>query len=467
MGKRSKSSIRIAVTIFAVMIFLITASIMLFTPNSSEIMVPGNVAMVVDGEKISVGFYNYFYSAATGPETIKQMEAMYDDFSIDSTESSGKKWLDYFSRSTEEQLKSIIILSHKAEDAGLVLIEEQTELVNQQIEYVKAKAEEYDVTSNGYASAQYGKKVGIKTLKKILEKSFLVQNYYEYLCVNSELDDEQFSEYFKNNAENLYMASFDYFVMKYSDENYEEKVSEAYSIIEKSDSPDTFESSIQKAFPEKDFWGFYANETQKYDRVYKKDVLDFPEKVISWIYGQRKPNEVGLIDNSESKEIYLVYIKAPAVQATKVTCSVREIFIPFDETEDSKEEALKIRNGIADRVSSADNPEYLFAVLADVYSKDGEPTKHSGGLVTDIFDGDSNEKMNNWLFDESRKKGDCLMLDGNAGFYIFLFSDKEESWRTEAMLDNVSCLLKKAEESVKTKRAFAYREVMNEPKAIY
>lgn len=455
--------------IAAVLIFLIVAIpstlVFLLTPNSSEIMVPGNTVMTVDGTKVSVGFFNYFYTAATSSDVLLQLEKEYENFDASKSFSdqiydseSGMTWQEYFIEAAKEQLTQIVSLSNKGEAAGIELFEEQKEEIQSQLDNAAEKAVEYDVLTNDYISIVYGEFAGKATLKKVMEKSYIAQNYYEYISVVEKPSDEETESYLKENLENMHSVSFDYYAVEYTFD-FDEQKKQAQEVLDKSKTPEEFDHAVAEAFPTYDSWGFPATESVKLTSLYKKDAGYLPEKVYDWVYGsERSVGEKALITVDDRQLIYMILMKEPARLDTEIKCSVREMLFDVDETEESKNAALHLSEEISERIKKSENPEYTFAVLADIYLKEFEEMAYSGGLVGNIAFGDSEENINSWIFDESRKNGDFISVSGENGYYSFFFSDRYESWRFEAEQELITERIKKDSQAQSIENGFAYEK---------
>lgn len=455
----------IAISLIFLIVAIPSGLLILLTPNRSEIMVPGNTVMTVDGTKVSVGFFNYFYKAATSPEVLLQLESEYKDFDgeepfVDQIydSESGMTWHEYFVEAAKEQIVKIVSLSNKGEAMGLELLEEQEEEIRNQIKDTSKKAEEYGVLIDDYITIVYGEFVGKATLEKIMEKSFVAQNYYEYISIHNKPSNEETDEFLKNNFENMKAVSFDYFVVQYTDD-YEDKIDKVNFILNSSNNSEELEDAVAEFFPTYDVWGFPATETVKMSSFYKKDSENLPAELIDWLYSPARKSGDKTFVNDDSKDlIYIVLLKEPAGLNDEDVCSMREILIEFDETQESRNEAMYKSENILKQVEESENPEYTFAVLADIYLKDFGEMKYSGGLVGDISYGESEEKINSWIFDESRKNGDLLSITGEKGCYVMFFSDRCEGWRFEAEQELISARAEEASHASDVVSEYAYKK---------
>ena len=453
----------IAVILFVMIIAIPSVLVFLLTPNKSEIMVPGNTVMTVDGTKISVGFFNYFYNVASGPEALLLFEKEYEDFDASKSFSeqiydkeTNMTWHDFFVESANEQISKIIRLSNEAQKNGIVLLPEQEKAVQEQLDIVSDKATQYGVFTNDYSSIVYGEFVGKATLKKILEKSFVAQNYYEYLYTTKKPSDAEISQYFDDNKDDFFSVSFEYFVVDCS-EDYETQISLADEVLERTNSINDFDTVLEDVFPVYDDWGFLSTQSNKIDSLLKKDANYFAPEIQTWLYSnERYVGEKVCINVASEKKLYIIIIEEPAKIDEEIKCSVREIFIETTEEYDA-DKARELCDDLENRINNSDNPEYTFAVLADAYMKDYQETKYSGGMVGKIAYGESEEKINSWIFNESRKNGDVISISGERGYYLIYFSDKYKDWEFDVEQELISQEVEKEAQIIKEhKKEYAY-----------
>lgn len=80
-----------------------------------------------------------------------------------------------------------------------------------------------------------------------------------------------------------------------------------------------------------------------------------------------------------------------------------------------------------------DKTEDSFAALAMENSQDGSAS--SGGLYTDVTEGQMVEAFNDWCFDESRKPGDYGIVETEFGYHLMYFVDSRPVWKEYAKSD--------------------------------
>lgn len=80
---------------------------------------------------------------------------------------------------------------------------------------------------------------------------------------------------------------------------------------------------------------------------------------------------------------------------------------------------------------NGERTEDSFVDLIKAYSQD-TTTNRTGGLYPDTVKGDMLESVDTWLFDTSRKSGDCELIKTQNGYHIVYFVESEEIWHAEA-----------------------------------
>lgn len=426
MTKITKKNRISALLILLISALIISALVFLITPNSGEILVPGNVALTVDGTKLSVGFYNYFYSAATSPEILVNMEEMYEDF--DSSiplqqqlfdKDSGKTWAEYINETVKEQISYLI----KAYDIGkqhdICLFEEQRERVDLAIDSLHKEAGKLSIGVNSYTEFTYGKYVGEKTVRKILEMSYVAQNAYEFYFSNYETTQDEYLDFRKMNEDKLVYAEFVCCKLNV-EENQMQDLRENFAVFSQSKiTSDNCESEIGKLF-------------SKYDKnlsVHKTVRMNYDgsEEVEKWAFDlSRKSGDKVLIENNNFKEAYIIFMISDAFVNEVETCSVRELAMRFADFE-SREAVKNKASFIQEQIKASDNKDYTMAVYSDIYMNSGKSDTANGGLIVGLKAADGIAER--WIYAAERKSGDIRCFENKAGYYIVMFVDKKPSWQ--------------------------------------
>lgn len=99
-------------------------------------------------------------------------------------------------------------------------------------------------------------------------------------------------------------------------------------------------------------------------------------------------------------------------------------------------EACRVKaQGILDAYLAGESTESAFATLASHHSADGSAS--NGGLITNILQGKTVANFNDWIFDETRQKGDYGLVRTEYGYHIMYFLEAEEYWVRSARTNMV------------------------------
>lgn len=466
--------IGIFVVIFAAVVAVLAVlGVRYYTvPNGKEgeLMNPGSVAMTVGDTDISVGTYNYYYSKIVANY---EMYANYGYFDLDTTKDYSKQyttdddgnkitWLEMFQNKTIDQIQYVTAYYEAGIADGMTLTKEQKDSIDEQLESLKTSASEASQSLDDYIETNYGEYCTLETLETVQEQAYIAQNYYQKVLADSEVPEDEFDEYFKENSEKYYNCDYAFIEMTYdttSDETKKESVEKAKSYLSKISSvkdmkkivPDACADLIDQYISN----GYFEDEDAAVEALseYMENTMSatddsFGEETQKWLFSD--DTEVGdttYYCDEDNGFIFLILKTGKPKLDESVTYSVRHILVmPGDDTEDSSESSAtetqkpkkytdeewaaakeKAENLLAE-FNKGDKSEYSFAMLAEENSDDTESTsKGSSGLFGGMIEGTKEGAMvpefENWALDSSRKYGDTGIVKSDYGYHIMFFID--------------------------------------------
>lgn len=427
--------------------------IFLFSPNKREIKVPGNVALTVDGTKLTIGFYNYFYTSSSSPEVMVKLENEYPGFDSELPlsaqiydEKSGKTWAMYIDEIVQEQIRSLVYAYNRGVEAGLTLFDEQQARVDANLASIRAEASKFKISADRYASLVYGDYVGIKTVKSVLEMSYLAQNYYEYFRAGFSLSEDEYKNFYSERKEELVYA--DYICCKVTFESLYEMTS-AIEDYEKLTNltPDIFINEIEEKVR--------TGTKQFTSSASVMSECDEDDIVKEWLFAdERKSGDKTLIADEENLSAFILMACEDTAIDTGISCSARELTLRIADFE-SAEACENTKKLIEQRLYGSSNREYDMAVLCDIYMNSAQVQTNSGGLVTNIKNEES--AANKWLHEEAVKKGDFKVLQNENSYYILMYIDKKEGWRYAADSISAKEKFKSASENISVEKKSAFK----------
>ncbi len=180
-----------------------------------------------------------------------------------------------------------------------------------------------------------------------------------------------------------------------------------------------------------------------------KDSL--PSALQSWLMDEtREPKATAVIEDPDNHMYFVVYfvgrerVETPTVNVRHILIAPEAVPEPTkDATDEQKEEykqkveeAKKKAKEEADKVfetwKSGDKTEESFGKLAAEKSADGAPD----GLYENVEVGRMVQPFNDWIFDESRNKGDTGIVETQFGYHIMYFVSKgEPAWKLQIKAD--------------------------------
>ncbi|MCL2513004.1 MAG: peptidylprolyl isomerase [Oscillospiraceae bacterium] len=449
----------------------------------------------IEGTAYTVAEYNYFYM------TIYQnyvnmthyydeyygqtgLGAMYTGFDYNKSpknqttteeDEEGNKttitFAEYFRKNVVKSLEDFTYYYGLAINEGFDLSDEDKTAINDSIEELRAAAASQDYSLNRYINRAKGKGLNEKTLKKILEKQILVENYKTKVADDFRdgvTEDEIMGKY--DEDPKIYKnMDFRIFLLKkaepaadadhadHAGHDDESAGSEAEEIKEddeairkradefmgKITNDESFNELVQMYATEEDLEsGIYENERatmQKYvnyDDVYS----NLSEDSADWLFAdERAKGDKRVLENDSY--YFVVYVTEPAYRNDELPVDVRHILIMpetddpirdeegeivqrFEPTEEQWADALKEAEDILKDWEEGEATEEAFALYADNFTMDrDENSEPNGGLYTGMPPGAGlyAEPFEDWSFDKARQPGDTGIIKTIFGYHIMYF----------------------------------------------
>lgn len=490
--KKNKKLIKIvSLSVIAVIIVAVVSvfAVRWFTvPNGKEgkFMNPASVAAKVDGEKVSVGMYNLYFSSVVSQYEQYANYGYYDlDTTADyatqyTTDEDGNEisWLEYFQNETLEQIKMYNAYYSAAKKEGITLTTKQQETIDSQLESMKESASEEGKALDDYISDVFGEYCTSETVKLYMSQYYMSVNYRGKYAVENTPSDEEISKHFEENKTNYYQVNMSYLACEYdasTDEakaaseqkinDYMSQITDRQSIVDLVPTAyaDYIEQDIQTAMQydeslsEEDArqQALESYEANVDGVIYGSD-SPFSDEINNWLFDETQPT--GTTKYYVNEETGYAYIILKTEQATCVedeTYTVRHILI-MPETErldaetdengstkfnDEEWAAAKAKTDeIYKQFTDGDKSEYSFALLAEEHSADTASTSAGsgtsfGGLYEGVTLGQMVPSFENWAIDKSRQYGDTDIVESDYGYHIMFFIADRPSYQSQIVTD--------------------------------
>lgn len=504
-NKEPLKFIPLAIFLAAVIAVVATFGVRYYTvPNGKEgkYMNPASVVATVDGQKISIGMYDYYYASIV---SYYEQYASYGYYSLDTTKDYSKQyttdddgnkisWQKFFETEALKEVEQITTYYSKALEEGVTLTSAQKKTIDKQISTLKDSASQNDVSLDQYIKANFGTYCSEDTIRIMLEQYYLSANYKGKFKCETKVTDNDVDKYYNDHKNDYKKIEFYYIASPYDatdDNSKNESIKTAEKIMAKMKDkksvialvPEVYSSYIDsqvKSSMEKDSTLTEKKAREEAIKSYESNVVTtvsgsespFDDKMNTWLFSD--DTKVGskkyYIDESAGY-IYIVLKTSKASVEEDETYTVRHILVApesgsnssssnSEKTEYTDEQwaaAKKKADSILAKFNKTDKSEYEFAKLAEQYSTDSASTSSGsndsfGGLYESVTLGQMVPDFEKWSIDDSRKYGDTGIVKSDYGYHIMFFINDCPEYQSKIIAqiksDRLSNMIDKAEVKV-------------------
>ena len=501
-NKEPLKFIPLAIFLAAVIAVVATFGVRYYTvPNGKEgkYMNPASVVATVDGQKISIGMYDYYYASIV---SYYEQYASYGYYSLDTTKDYSKQyttdddgnkisWQKFFETEALKEVEQITTYYSKALEEGVTLTSAQKKTIDKQISTLKDSASQNDVSLDQYIKANFGTYCSEDTIRIMLEQYYLSANYKGKFKSETKVTDNDVDKYYNDHKNDYKKIEFYYIASPYDatdDNSKNESIKTAENIMAKMKDkksvialvPDVYSSYIDsqvKSSMEQDSTLTEKKAREEAVKSYDSNVVTtvsgsdspFDDKMNTWLFSD--DTKVGskkyYIDESAGY-IYIVLKTSKASVEEDETYTVRHILVApesgnnsssstSEKTEYTDEQwaaAKKKADSILAKFNKTDKSEYEFAKLAEQYSTDSASTSSGsndsfGGLYESVTLGQMVPDFEKWSIDDSRKYGDTGIVKSDYGYHIMFFINDCPEYQSKIIAqiksDRLSNMIDKAE----------------------
>lgn len=501
-NKEPLKFIPLAIFLAAVIAVVATFGVRYYTvPNGKEgkYMNPASVVAIVDGQKISIGMYDYYYASIV---SYYEQYASYGYYSLDTTKDYSKQyttdddgnkisWQKFFETEALKEVEQITTYYSKALEEGITLTSAQKKTIEKQISTLKDSASQNDVSLDQYIKANFGTYCSEDTIRIMLEQYYLSANYKGKFKSETKVTDNDVDKYYNDHKNDYKKIEFYYIASPYDatdDNSKNESIKTAEKIMAKMKDkksvialvPEVYSSYIDsqvKSSMEQDSTLTEKKAREEAVKSYESNVVTtvsgsdspFDDKMNTWLFSD--DTKVGskkyYIDESAGY-IYIVLKTSKASVEEDETYTVRHILVApesgsnsssstSEKTEYTDEQwaaAKKKADSILAKFNKTDKSEYEFAKLAEQYSTDSASTSSGsndsfGGLYESVTLGQMVPDFEKWSIDDSRKYGDTGIVKSDYGYHIMFFINDCPEYQSKIIAqiksDRLSNMIDKAE----------------------
>ena len=449
--KEKKYKLTAAVVSIAVVVFIaFSLYIGLYLPRHA----PRTKAALEIGEhKITAAEMNFYYM--DGVYAFLNQNSSFLSYLLDTSvpldqqyydEENGVTWADYFLDEAAKTAATYYAMYDDAVAAGQGLTEEQSASIDADLESMKETLSTNDAYTgfNNYLEQSYGKGCDEATYRHYLEVQTVAEAWstaYEDSLTYSDEEVESAYQADPNRYTSVTYRSFymskSYFEEELADDATEEEQAAADAAALEAAKAQA-EAMAEACKGDEAAFAQWArdNAPEGSQDTYADDDTTLSREISyenassygrDWFYDSaRQPGDTACFAAGETG--YYVYYFVGTGDNRYDTANIRRIYVGVtndtdadgDGSNDSVSDALwasaeERAKGLMEEWESGEKTEDSFANIASVNSADMTSTS-SGGLLENVAHYDLEDPVNDWIFDASRKSGDCELIKSETGY---------------------------------------------------
>lgn len=367
-------------------------------------------------------------------------------------------WDDYITYSTLNSIQYFYLLASEAEKAGMELTEDEIQAITDQIEELRATAEENDRTLNAYLRVSYGSGINENNLEKWLLRDALAEKYATEK--QQELYDsytsEQIAAEYEENPNDYSYIDFRYYVFavdttEIEDGATEDEVAAAQEAAEKKALKEA-EAFLKDIKSEEDFLKAaealdleaagddtsaveldVESTTILEECTYEAFIQNFSEDDADWAFSsERKAGDIKILSQNDGDNVanyYVVYLLGGAYKDTAVLSDLKVYTFAYDSDagDDEKAATKEEATALYDEWNALDDAEKTaeeFAHIGYHVVENEEDAVESTDYAD--YDGSLDDEVDEWANSKKRKAGDVGLIETSSGFYVVYYEAKNE-----------------------------------------
>jgi parvulin-like peptidyl-prolyl isomerase len=431
--KRRKSKRNYAIMGTLIALFIIFVIVM-----NSSLLYAVLPAVKVGGESFTSAEYDFFYLSDFNQ--FYSNASSYFSSLIDTSKSlneqqsmlsEDKTWADYFQDSVLSNLKTLTAQYEAAVAAGAVLSDEDRQNIDDYIGNYKSYAESNNLSLNKFLAANYGRGATEKSVRRLLEMSYIGSAYAQSIYDSGSYTDEELESYYQEHADSY--DEIDYLTVYLSgtpvgqDTNGDGQNEEATD-EEKAAAMEQAKETAEKIAAAKSVEEFKSLALEKT----LSDASESTDKVSSLnaAYSEWLSDKSRTEGDTTSAAVDTGYYAVCYISRNDNhynTANVRHILVkPVDEdadgtiSDEEKAAAEEKINGIYDEWKSGEATEDSFAALANEKSEDpGSNT--NGGLYENIYKGQMVGAFNDFCFAPHSAGDTGIVYSESTGYHLIYY----------------------------------------------
>ncbi len=361
-------------------------------------------------------------------------------------------WFDYLLAQSLRQVQQLLYLNEAALESDLELTEDDKQKIDDTLARYDATASENGTSTAFYLKNLFGDSVNETTVRKCLELQMLAAGYNAKLEEEQSFTDAQLQTYFEENSKKYTMIGLLRAVVPSKDAQSFADAEDEYAFVRLLENlwleqePDLTEEKL----------------AEKLEKAYVRRA-GFVEKAdfSQWAFDPaRKPYETYITGDKAENEETTVYMLLPAADDSIGQVVYRDstplknlkyILFQPEKNEAAEDCTQRVKKNFdkwqkEGRLDSED----AFDALVQEYDGDTSRALERGQLTG---------KLEEWIFDATRKEGDASVITTDEGTYVlYMLADGEVQWKSHVREDMLQEALDAALEKLAEQYEAKYSE---------
>lgn len=389
-------------------------------------------AVEINGTEYSVAEANWMYSNSFFElyESISNTYGSYAQYILNPQQSlkeqqysEDQTWADYIKEYSEQKLINLTVLYDEAKNAGWVLDQAYYDQIDSDLESIKNTATSNGTDLNSYLILSYGKGVNEKVYKEMYEKYYYAYSYANSVRDGIEITSSEIDAKYNEDKKAYDQVTYNYIFVDGTAAESED----ATEVLEKA------KTTAEAVVAAENMSEYVENELgTTVTTVRYSTYANVSSTFADWLFDDaRVAGDKEKFDGTNG--YYVVeFVEKGDLHYNMV--DVRHILVAPEDTsnEASWETAEETVNSYYDAIKGMGLTENNFAAAASVYSQDSGSAS-IGGLVSNIYKGETVKPFEDWCFDESRKAGDTEIIKSDYGYHIMYFVSQGEEYYTSVI----------------------------------
>lgn len=331
-------------------------------------------------------------------------------------------WFTYFIEITKGHVTEILALCQTAHDNGVKLDDGDLANVDAYVNEIKKTATSKGYEFDRYISLVVGNPMREEDLRACLELEILAEKYsliYESSLVYS---DEEIEAYYNENYADFAVVDVCAFTVN-NKAGEEENIRSAMETIATAKTVAEYKAYV-KAYLEAAENLTEAEIDEVVESCYYRGATkgDFYLSG-DWAFGAKAGDTY--VETAENGFTVFMLVKEP-YRNEAATRTIRNVYLSSEDSSNKQKAEL-----LYSEWEKAGFTEDYIASVAKQQSDDAS-TASNGGLLSNVIPGTVVTEVNNWLFDGTRKPGDCELITSGTGWHLVYYVGEGTmpAWKT-------------------------------------